>query len=211
MAFVELCPGTFRMGSEGGDNDERPVRRVTLSAFAIGKYEVTTEQYRQVHPNHWGDANLPVTSVSWHEAQKFCEQLGFRLPTEVEWEYAARAGTTTAWSFGNDKSQVTRYAWFEGNSGGLAHPVGQKEANPWGLHDMHGNVWEWIEDWFEANPQGSQTDPTGPSSEVSKVLRGGSFGTSPDFLQSAFRNWEVPEGENQFIGFRCARRHRRQP
>ncbi|MCP4661703.1 MAG: SUMF1/EgtB/PvdO family nonheme iron enzyme, partial [bacterium] len=142
IVFVRIPAGTFTMGSADddplADDDEKPAHRVTLSELWISKYPITNEQYRRLRPdrkkNEGEEGDLPVTDVSWHDAGEFCERLGYRLPTEAEWEYAARAGTETPWSFGDDKSLIDRYAWYSGNSGGRAHPVGTREPNPWGLY-----------------------------------------------------------------------------
>jgi formylglycine-generating enzyme required for sulfatase activity len=157
MDFVLIPAGKFMMGSDTGDNDEKPVHEVRISKpFYLGKYEVTQGQWQAVlgnNPSNFkGDANLPVGNVSWEDVQEFIRKLNakeggtkYRLPTEAEWEYAARAGTTTAYSYGNDVSQLKEYAWYAENAGGKTHPVGQKEPNAWGLHDKHGNVWEWVQ------------------------------------------------------------------
>ncbi|MCP3910764.1 MAG: formylglycine-generating enzyme family protein [Actinomycetia bacterium] len=210
MVFVRMCPGTFTMGSpedeEGRYSDEGPDHQVTLSEFSIGKYEVTNQQYRTLVPDHQGDDDLPATYVNWHEAKAFCEQFGFRLPTEAEWEYAARAGTQSRWSFGDDESQLERYGWYSKNSGTRAHPVGTREPNEWGLHDMHGNVYEWVSDrWANVYPAEPQVDPTGPATGDRRVVRGGSFWVEPGGLRSAFRRWDDPEGRFEDVGFRCVR------
>ncbi len=215
VVFVRICPGTFIMGSAVDDRladpSERPAHRVTLGEFWIGRTEVTNAQYRRLPPGRGSNAELPVTDVTWSEAQTFCRSLGGRLPTEAEWEYAARAGTRTPWSFGSDENQTGRYAWFDGNSGGKPHPVGRKEPNPWGLHDMHGNVWEWVADWLGDYTPQAQTDPTGPTSGQYRVLRGGSFSNAPWVLRSADRDGFEPEFRYGFVGFRCVRAPRRQP
>jgi formylglycine-generating enzyme required for sulfatase activity len=215
MAFVRLCPDTFLMGSPENepdrDNDEIE-HRVTLSTFDIGKYEVINAQYQKFKPDHSEHDDRPVVKVSWDEAKAFCEHYGYRLPTEAEWEYAARAGTQTRWSFGNDKSQLERYAWYSKNSNYEAHPIDTREPNPWGLYDMHGNVWEWVADWYGDYTGGAQTDPTGPDQgEHRRVLRGGAFGGGPGELRSANRFGVWPGDRYVGVGFRCARAPRRQP
>ncbi|MCP4657708.1 MAG: formylglycine-generating enzyme family protein [bacterium] len=221
MLFVRMCPGNFTMGSADDDpwawSGEKPAHEVTLSEFWIGKYEVTNQQYRELNPDHEESSgqpgNLPVTRVTWNDARSFCEELGHRLPTEAEWEYAARAGTDTPWSFGADESELGRYAWYRDNSELRAHPVGLLRPNPWGLHDMHGNVLEWVEDEWGSYSSDSQTDPTRTSvdSRSSAVVRGGSFRNTSRDVRSACRNWNVPEVQGRYLGFRCVRGPRRQP
>jgi formylglycine-generating enzyme required for sulfatase activity len=152
-----------------------------------------------------GDANRPVENVSWDDVQEFIRQLNakeggarYRLPTEAEWEYAARAGTTTHWSFGDNESQLGRYAWYNGNAGGQMHPVGQLQSNPWGLYDMHGNVREWVQDWYGQYVSGTAVDPAGPSSGSYRVNRGGSWYGLARCCQSADRNYGAPGG--RFVG-----------
>jgi len=190
---------------------EKPAHPVSLSEFWIGKTEITNEQYRRFRPDHRGEANLPATDVNWAEAKAACEHFGGRLPTEAEWEYAARAGSQTAWSFGDEEKKLDEYAWYDNNSGRTPHPVGTKKPNSWQLHDMHGNVWEWVNDWLGRYPSAAQTDPAGPVTGQSRVLRGGSFDCTPWVLRSAGRVGDVPEGRFRGIGFRCARGARRQP
>lgn len=200
MVFIPA--NTFLMGSptnEAGRNaNEGPQTLVTLSrGFWIGKHEVTQGEYLAVtgtNPSEFpGDLNRPVSSVSWPDATNYCGLLTerelaagripagsrYRLPTEAEWECAARAGTTTRFSFGDDanNSELGRYAWTAENSNFTVHPVGEKLPNPWGLHDMHGNVWEWTQDWLGPLPGGAVTDPQGPATNPIgwKVTRGGSF------------------------------------
>ena len=153
MDFVLIPAGQFSMGSVAGDSDEQPVHEVTISQpFYLGVYEVTEADWSRVMGGNKGSSTRPVLDVSWDDAVSFCAKLSalpaeraagrvYRLPTEAEWEYACRAGTTTAYSFGDDASLLVDFAWFGGNSGGQTHPVGQKKPNPWGLYDMHGNVW----------------------------------------------------------------------
>jgi formylglycine-generating enzyme required for sulfatase activity len=215
IAYVHICAGTFTMGSAANDpradSDERPAHLVTLSEFWIGKTEITNEQYRRFRPDYQSEANLPATQVSWDEAKAACEHFGGRLPTEAEWEYAARAGSQTAWSFGDDAKKLDEYAWYDKNSGNAPHPVGTKKPNNWHLHDMHGNVWEWVNDWYGSYPSAAQTDPSGPATGQSRMLRGGSFGSPTRNLHSAIRIRVEPRFRNRYIGFRCARGPRRQP
>ncbi len=142
-----------------------------------------------------------------------CDHFGGRLPTEAEWEYAARAGRRTAWSFGDDKTKLDEYAWYETNSGSKPHPVGTKKANAWGLHDMHGNVWEWVIDWYGPYLSAAQRDPTGPTTGTDRVMRGGSFLDLLGGVRSAARfEGGPPDGFGYpFLGFRCAHASSRKP
>lgn len=204
VTFVHICRGSFMMGSAAGDpragSDERPAHRVNLSDYWIGRTEVTAAQ---LHGE--GSDTRPAVGVSWFEARDFCEKHGWRLPTEAEWEYAARAGTETAWSFGDDEKALGDYAWFHENSGVATHPVGTKKPNPWGIYDMHGNTWEWVADWYAPYQAGEQTDPLDLSTGNFRVLRGGAFNDSLRFLRSSIRFWFQPSFRNVDIGFRCAR------
>ncbi|MBR6020824.1 MAG: formylglycine-generating enzyme family protein [Kiritimatiellae bacterium] len=188
------CPaGTFMMGSRNGDSDEQPVHEVTLTTgFWMAKTEVTQAQWKSVmgkNPSaHEGD-NLPVECVSWADCQEFCEKTGLSLPTEAEWEYACRAGTTGDYG---GTGRLEDMGWYDDNSGGNTHPVGQKRANAWGLHDMHGNVWEWCADWYGDYPSGAVTDPTGAGSGGDQVLRGGCSGDNASYCRSAFRRRFLP-------------------
>ncbi len=215
IVFVRICPGTFTMGSAENDlranADEVPAHEVTLSEFWIGKTEITNEQYRRFRSDHKGEASMPATGVSWADAKAVCEYLGGRLPTEAQWEYAARAGSQTAWSFVDDERRLGEYAWYAENSGDTTHPVGMRKANAWGLHDMRGNVWEWVADWYGAYPSVAQTDPSGPATGTLRVLRGGSFDCTPGCLRSAYRFRTQPGNRYEDFGFRCARAPRRQP
>jgi formylglycine-generating enzyme required for sulfatase activity len=154
--------------------------------------------------------------VSWDDAVEFCRKLSalpaekaagyvYRLPTEAEWEYACRAGTRTKYSFGDDESELGDYAWHASNSGNTTHPVGGKKPNPCGLYDMHGNVWEWCQDWHGDYPSGAVTDPTGPSSGSYRVLRGGSWNYFSEDCRSAYRYWYTPDYRGLNLGFRVLR------
>ena len=177
ITFVRICPGTFTMGSvendPRADSGEKPAHKVTLSEFWIGKTEITNEQYRRFRRDHPGEAELPATGVTWDEAKAACEHFGGRLPTEAEWEYAARAGSSTTWSFGDAEKLLGEYAWFSGNSNKTPHAVGTRKANAWGIQDMHGNVLEWVADWYGTYPAAAQSNPTGPTTGYFRVLRGG--------------------------------------
>ena len=207
------------MGSTEGHPKERPAHQVTISQpFYLGTYEVTQGQWEAVMRNNpstfGGGPNLPVENVSWKNVQAFIEKLNmmeggstYRLPTEAEWEYAARAGMTTAYSFGDDPEQLGAYAWYSSNSGSKTHPVGQLEPNPWGLYDMHGNVWEWVHDWYakEYYQRSPARDPQGPDSGVGRVLRGGSWINAGGNARAAQRNAGAPGDRYGFYGFRLAR------
>jgi formylglycine-generating enzyme required for sulfatase activity len=165
----------------------QPAHQVTISRpFYLGKYEVTQAQWAAVmgqNPSRFsGDPRLPVENVSWNEVQEFIRQLNaregngrYRLPTEAEWEHAARACAKTAYSFGDDESQLEKYAWYEENAGKRTHAVGQLKPNPWGLYDVQGNVWEWCQDWYGDYPTKAITDPQGPSQGAFRVYRGGGW------------------------------------
>jgi len=200
------------------EETEHPQHRVTISKpFYMQATEVTQDQWKRVmgsNPSNFkncGD-NCPVERVSWNDVQEFIGKLNqmeggnkYRLPTEAEWEYACRAGSTTRFCFGNDKDRLGEYAWYRGNSRKRTHRVGEKQPNSWGLHDMHGNVWEWCQDWYGDYFSGSVTDPKGPSSGSGLVLRGGSWRGDARDCRSAFRTRGEPSGRNELIGFRLAR------
>jgi len=204
--------------------DEHPRHRVKLTkSFHLGRTEVTQVQWKAVMgTTPWkgkqsvkeGD-DYPATFVNWDDAVEFCRKLSekegveYRLPTEAEWEYACRAGTTTVYSFGDDESQLAEYAWYENNARWAgeeyAHIVGQKKPNPWGLYDMPGNVSEWCQDWYGEYPSGDVTDPVGPASGSLRVLRGGSWDDFARSCRSTHRNRYAPSGRISFLGFRVLR------
>jgi formylglycine-generating enzyme required for sulfatase activity len=215
--FVLINPGSFLMGSTNGDSDERPVRTVTLTrAFRLQTTEVTQGQWQAVmgsNPSFFTNCGptCPVEQVSWDDVQQFLARLnaqdpgkGYRLPTEAEWEYAARAGTTG--DFGGN-GVVTDMGWIKDISGGRPQPVGQKRANAWGLHDLHGNVWEWVQDWFASDyyERGVNTDPPGPATGNRRVVRGGSWSGIAVNARSASRDDPFPDSRYSNIGFRLAR------
>jgi len=228
----------------GRDEHEGPRHRVRVSAFAMAAVPVTQRLYAEVigtNPSQFQGAERPVEEVSWFDAVRFCNALslrvglvpcyridgdkvewnrqadGYRLPTEAEWEYACRAGTETAFSFGDAASELGEYAWFWENSDGQTHEVGEKRPNAWGLYDLHGNVLEWCWDWYTAYKATSDTgaldNPAGPATGNKRVLRGGSFNYGPWYLRAAHRNSSWPEIVAGFrvFGFRCVRGSRRQP
>ena len=213
MELKLLPAGVFTMGDK---DDEHGV--MLTKPFMIGVHEVTQEQYEQVmgiNPSDFRGSNNPVENVSWEDAVEFCRELSalpsekaaghvYRLPTEAEWEYACRAGTTTAYNFGDDDSELGDYAWIRENSGRTTHPVGGKKPNAWGLYDMHGNVWEWCQDWYKAYPRGTVTDPTGATSGSLRVTRGGCWCSAAGGVRSAERYGYVPSIRVDLYGFRVS-------
>jgi sulfatase modifying factor 1 len=225
MKFAWIPAGTFLMGSpenEVGRKEEELQHKVTLTkGFYLGIHPVTQACWRTVmenNPGHTkGNDELPVEQVSWHDCQEFLAKLSrdghsYRLPTEAEWEYACRAGTTTPFSFGETIS--TDQANYKGNlpygggnkgvDRGQTTPVGSFPPSGWGLHDMHGNVYEWCADRFEEYPKG-EVDPQGPQSGECRVLRGGSFVDDAGLLRSALRGYYWPSDRDYYVGFRAAR------
>ncbi|HMZ22408.1 MAG TPA: SUMF1/EgtB/PvdO family nonheme iron enzyme [Blastocatellia bacterium] len=211
LEMIALPGGTFQMGSNEYD-DEKPIHPVTLPPFHIGKYQITQAQWKAVmrnNPSHFKGDKLPVENLSWQMATDFCRKLSkktgkeYRLPTEAEWEYACRAGSTTRYCFGDDDAGLEKYAWYYKNSGGKTHPVGEKLPNDWGLHDMHGNVLEWCRDWYDENyyRQSPKENPPGPSSGEYRVLRGGSWGFI-NYHRSADRLRDAPGNFYHYVGFR---------
>jgi formylglycine-generating enzyme required for sulfatase activity len=211
--MVSLRGGKFRMGSDDGESDEKPIHQVTIAPFSIGKYEVTQAQWKSVmgnNPSTFKGDNLPVENVSWNDVKEFLKRLGngYRLPTESEWEYAARGGSSTKWSYGDDESRLGDYAWFSGNSGNLTKPVGQKQPNPFGLFDMHGNVWEWCEDQYRNSYDGAPTDGsawTGLAMATYRVVRGGGWINRAVGCRSAHRYAYAPGNRYDSLGFRLSR------
>ncbi len=204
--WAAIHAGSFRMGSADavGDADEHPQHLVTLTrGFRLGTHAVTTEQYRRFANGHRPNdgANLPATGVSWYEALLYAAWLGGRLPTEAEWEYACRAGTSTAWSFGDDEAKLLDHAWYDKNAGGTDHPVGQKRPNPWGLFDMHGNVWEWCLDDRRAYTDAEVADPLGAPGG-GRAVRGGSGWFDAGRCRSACRDGGWPWVRDVDLGFR---------
>jgi formylglycine-generating enzyme required for sulfatase activity len=215
MVYVE--GGTFEMGctgEQGGDcgRNETPVHSVTLTSFNIGKYEVTQAQWNIImgtnpSSNDRG-GNYPVTNVSWNDAQEFCNRLNaatgkqYRLPTEAEWEYAARGGSKSKGYKYSGSHNLNKVGWYDGNSGGNTHPVGQKRPNELGIYDMSGNVWEWCSDWYGSYSAAMQTDPTGASSGSYRVERGGSYDFSTSYGRVAYRYIGTPAGSRHDLGFR---------
>jgi formylglycine-generating enzyme required for sulfatase activity len=229
MEFVWVDPGTFVMGSPetevGRSDDQTPQHEVTISqGFYLGKYEITQGQWEAVTETApWVGADQvrlnpihPAVNMSWNEVQAFVHQLNvavgdslYRLPTEAEWEYACRAGTTTPWSSGDDESLLKDYAWYSESAWNLgleyAQPVGAKLPNPWGLFDMHGNVLEFCQDWYGPYTAESQTDPTGPTTGSVRIIRSGYYDYDAPLVRSAFRERFLPHFRQFHIGGRLLR------
>jgi formylglycine-generating enzyme required for sulfatase activity len=242
-AVMVLIPaGSFEMGSRHGSADEQPVHKVWVDAFLMDAHEVTQALFDKVgkaealpNPSHFKGADLPVEQVTWPQAARWCNARsryeglkpcynedngacdfdagGYRLPTEAEWEYACRAGTTSDYYFGNEARKLGDHAWFAENSGKKTRPVGQTRANPWGLFDMHGNVAEWCQDvydkgYYQASPE---KNPRGPADGKEYVLRGGSWKSPAAAVRSGARLGEIPGFSDaclarDAIGFRCVRK-----
>src|SRR5262245_38515449 len=227
--FVALTPGKgkfpadFMMGSAKGPATEQPAHKVTLKQpFAVAKYEVTQELYfvvMGVNPAKWKGPRNSVEMVDFDDAKKFCESvtqelrklklLGedeiIRLPSEAEWEYFARAGTTTPWSFGDDEKELGKYSWYKPNSPGNDPPVGKKLPNPWGLYDIHGYVGEWCEDTYQDSYDGAPADGSAwvKADAKERIVRGGSFADAADQVRSAYREHRDSTFKSDKIGLRC--------
>jgi formylglycine-generating enzyme required for sulfatase activity len=232
MKFILIPAGSFMMGSQlsleevvqkyGEESewfeDGHPQHKVTISKpFYLQSTQVTQSQWERImrdNPSGFkkGGDNCPVENVSWYDAQNFMKNLNeeektdkYRLPTEAEWEYACRAGTSTEFSFGEDADKIDDYAWYIANSEKKTHPVGQKKPNSWGIYDMNGNIWEWCQDWFGDYPSKSVVDPKGPDNGTFRVLRGASWIDEAGLIRSASRYWDVPDNRNNNLGFRVGR------
>ena len=211
--MVTISAGRFQMGSK----HEPPIHTVNIGSFKIGKYEITQEQWSAVMGGYQAafiGVHNPIDSVSWLDVQKFIRVLNsktgkkYRLPTEAEWEYAARAGSSSKWSWGNSKNLVSSYAWYRDNSIGKTHPVGQKKPNAFGLYDMHGNVSEWVQDGRHDSYQGAPNNGTAWLPDAHSfnqyTLRGGSWEDEPDYIRSASRSFGVQDYGANTYGFRLA-------
>ena len=214
--MVYVSGGTFIMGatSEQGseaDGDEKPTHSVNLSSFYICKYEVTQALWKEVmgsNPSNWKGDNLPVETVSWDDCQTFIRKLNaltgknFRLPTEAEWEFAARGGNNSRGYKYAGSNNIGDVAWYEDNSGSKTHVVGTKSPNELGIYDMSGNVWEWCQDWYGDYSSASQTNPTGTNSGSLRVLRGGSWRDDARYCRSSFRLNFMPDNRDGGYGLR---------
>jgi formylglycine-generating enzyme required for sulfatase activity len=217
IRMVWCPPGRFVMGSppnEAGRGGDERQHEVTLTrGYWLAKYECTQEEWERVmgsNPSHfWGDGKQPVENVNWNEVQEWVAKMKERhplpegwewsLPTEAQWEYACRAGTSGAYA-----GELEEMGWYDRNSGSKPHEVGQKRANTWGLHDMHGNVLEWCADWYGDYPGGSVTDPEGATVGSDRVYRGGSWDSNGNYSRSASRFRLFPNYRNKNLGFRVA-------
>jgi len=238
LEMILVPAGSFDMGNKRGKEDAAVVHKVTVDGFLMDKYEVTQAEYEKQglpNPSHFKGPELPVEQISWAQAALYCnrrsqaeglkpcydeatakcnfEADGYRLPTEAEWEYACRAGSTTDYCFGSDARKLTEYAWFTDNSSKKTHPVGQKKPNPWGLYDMHGNVAEWCNDFYDPNYYATSppNNPRGPADGNQCVLRGGSWNSGAEALRSSYRLGDNPGFSDaclarDAIGFRCVRK-----
>jgi formylglycine-generating enzyme required for sulfatase activity len=206
LTYVLIAPGKFLMGCSPKDDecfeDEKKSHEVTItSGFWMGQTDVTQDAYQRVmgrNPSHFKGASLPVERVSWSEAQAYCEAVGARLPTEAEWEFAARGGDPSS-RYG----MLEQIAWYGGNSRNKTHAVAQKKANAYGLYDMLGNVWQWTADWYGEYDPGPASDPTGRAGGTGRSLRGGSWADSSRFVRVSEREGALPGDRYDVMGFRC--------
>jgi formylglycine-generating enzyme required for sulfatase activity len=221
LTWVSIPAGTYWMGCEPQDTNcnanENPRHQVTLSAFQITQADITQAQYQAVTgtnpsyfqpPSYPSCPDCPVEQVTWYNADDYCAAVGGRLVTEAEWEYAARAGTSTIYICGDDPSCLDSIAWYSSNSGDTTHPVCQKAPNVWGLCDMAGDVFQWVNDWYDANyySVSPTDDPPGPATGVYHVLRAGSWNNAYDYyLRASARDCLNPDYAVMNDGFRCAR------
>lgn len=216
---IEMVPvkgGCYKMGSNDGVRNEKPVHEVCVNDFSIGKYEVTQAQWETVmgsNPSRFKNCGpeCPVEYVSWNDVQGFIKKLNaqtgrqYRLPTEAEWEYAARAGASEyKWAGVNDEERLPRFAWYEANSGEITHKAGLKKPNGLGIYDMSGNVWEWCQDWYEEGyyEESPKNNPTGPEKGEFRVLRGGSWGHTAASARVTYRARVVPSNRFNDNGLR---------
>lgn len=210
LELIAIPEGEYIMG--GSKANEQPKHEVRLKSFLAGKYLVTQNQYLAVvgsNPSHFKGADLPVESVSWYEAINFCQRLSqlnnrkVRLPSESEWEYLARAGTTREYFFGDNFSWLGKYAWYGVNSDKKTHAAGKKLPNSWGLYDVLGNVWEWCQDEYYQNYTNALTDGSPMSGDCKyRILRGGSWLNDHTLCRCAYPNWANPNSKHNIYGFR---------
>ena len=206
LTYVWIPPGTFRMGCSPGDNEcfdnEKPAHQVTITkGFWLGETPVTQQAWQRVtgqNPSNFKGPSLPIETVNWDEAKAYCVAIGGRLPTEAEWEYAARAGSTGA-RYGN----LDEIAWYSGNSGSQTHEVRRKSPNAFGLFDMLGNVWQWTEGWYGDYQPSAHSDPSGAASGQYRALRGGSWYNDPRLARVSYRGRYAPGDRLNVIGLRC--------
>jgi formylglycine-generating enzyme len=227
VEMLLLSGGTFVMGDNNGEVDE-PEHEVTVSPFYIDVTPVTQREFMRLmgeNPSKFPEAQQPVEQIRWSDAVRYCNERsreeglepaydltnwtcnfeadGYRLPTEAEWEYAARAGTATAYFFGNDPAQLRIHAWFNDNAGDKPRPVGRRRPNPWGLHDITGNVWEWCNDFYQVDyyKESPKQDPRGPEAGDKKVLRGGCWNSNAAACRVAYRYNETPGYTDACFGY----------
>lgn len=221
--LIRITGGRFIMGAgeeeQGRQDNEFPRHEVTVKSFYMAKYPVTNEEYERFikacgakKPDQWSDPQFnrprqPVVNVNWEEAQRFAAWAGGRLPSEAEWEFACRGGKATAFCSGDTEQQLARVGWYKANSAGRVHDVGEKEANNYGLYDMHGNIWEWCEDDWHGNYERAPKDGSAwvnPSRGSERVARGGAYSNPPAVCRAAFRFRAVAIGRTKVLGFRIA-------
>jgi formylglycine-generating enzyme required for sulfatase activity len=213
LTFVLLPAGSFRMGSppgeEGREETEGPQHLVTVPAFLMCRTECTRLAWSKASGGALSrrGADRPIENIDWLAAKNWCRKMGLRLPSEAEWEYACRAGSTGSWCFGGNRLQLARYAWYRRNSGGTTHPVATRLPNDWGLFDMHGNVYEWCEDIFLRTYAGAPTDGRAMASTepLPRVARGGGWLSPASLCRSAMRRMHEWRPGEPHLGFRPAR------
>jgi formylglycine-generating enzyme required for sulfatase activity len=240
VEMVVIPGGPFIMGSGDKDEIDEPPHEVVVSPFYIDRYEVTQEEYERVlhkNPSLRKGARQPVEQIRWADAAAYCNARsrldglqpvydlktlvcdfganGYRLPTEAEWEYAARAGTTTRFFFGDNQAKLKLHAWFTENCMMKPRPVGTRQPNPWGLYDIYGNVWEWCHDFYQEDyyKKSPKQNPKGPETGRTRVMRGGCWHSRPNKCRSSYRYHDYPDFTDQcfqadfrgFVGFRCVR------
>ena len=213
--MIAVEGGTFHMGSNDGESesDEKPVHSVTLSRYYIGQTEVTQALWKAVmggNPSCFTGDNLPVEKVSWYDCQEFISRLNqltgekFRLPTEAEWEFAARGGNQSKGYIYSGSNEIDDVAWYRDNASCETQPVATKQANELGIYDMSGNVWEWCQDWYGSYSSSAQTNPTGPTSGCFHVLRGGCWNINVERCHAAYRDSDIPSLKSTSVGLRLA-------